>query len=167
MLKDALPPAIGTDANIHKLGDRLGKEFILVLMGPPEPLFTTILSQIMMSPDLAQHKFSSKFGDIIDKVLSEEFGDKLSDKDRLKAVQKLTESAFKSTASKANQDPSKAKPNDASAGSSLTFAVKLPGKILSTNGNIDKLTNEVYWGMYPEAASVGNDIVLTASCQAK
>lgn len=166
-LKTALPPALATDASVQRLADRVAREFVLTLMGPPDPLFTSILSQIMMNPDLALRKLSARIGDGLDKALVAEYGDKMTPDQRKSTIQKLVASAFKSTANKANVDPTKGPDKDNAAGTALTFSVRLPGKILSTNGEIDKLTNEVYWGMYPEAAALGQDIVLTATCQAR
>ncbi len=165
ILKSALPPSVATDASVNRLVEAVIKETVMAFMGPPDPLITTIFSQLMMNPDLAQRKISARMNDGLEKALIEEYGDKLSAEQRRVTVKKLVDAAFKSTSDKTDVDPTKGKDN--SSMSALTFSVQLPGKILSSNGLLDKATNEVYWGMYPEAASLGQDIVLTASCQAK
>jgi hypothetical protein len=166
-LKAALPQALATDASVKRLADNLAKSVILTMMGPPDPLITEIMSQLMMNPDLAQHKISARLGDGLDSALQAEFGNKMTAEQRRATIQKLVETVFQSTAASTNVDPAKGPNKDNSSMTALTFSVKMPGKIISTNGTLDKLTNEVYWGMYPEAASIGQDIVLTASCQAK
>ena len=166
-LKAALPPALATDSSVAHLADSVVREFVLTFMGPPDPLLTTIFSQIMMNPDLAQHKLSATMSAGLDQALKTEYGDKMTAEQRVVTVKKLVDATFKSTSDKANADPTKAQSKDNMTMTALTFSVKMPGKITSTNGLIDKLTNEVYWGMYPEAAALGQDVVLTASCQAR
>jgi hypothetical protein len=46
----------------------------------------------------------------------------------------------------------------------LLFAARCPGRILSTNGQYDESNNEVFWALYPEAATF-EDVVLTATWQ--
>jgi hypothetical protein len=63
-------------------------------------------------------------------------------------------------------DPTKAgdKPDLGDAAlAALTFSVKLPGKIVSTNGERDDFAHEVYWSVYPQAAALG-DVEMTAVC---
>jgi hypothetical protein len=43
----------------------------------------------------------------------------------------------------------------------LIFIVKAPGRVVSSNGEVDELTGEVFWGMFSEAAAF-KDLVLTA-----
>ena len=44
----------------------------------------------------------------------------------------------------------------------MTFVAQLPGKVIATNGEVNAVTHEVFWGLYPQAAATG-DIVLTAT----
>ncbi len=44
------------------------------------------------------------------------------------------------------------------------FIVKMPGRVVSSNGEVDDLSGEVYWALFPEAASLKN-LVLTATCE--
>jgi hypothetical protein len=41
------------------------------------------------------------------------------------------------------------------------FIVKIPGKVISSNGEVDELTGEVYWALFPQAAAL-KPVVLTA-----
>ncbi len=41
------------------------------------------------------------------------------------------------------------------------FIVKSAGKVISSNGEVDDLTGEVYWALFPEAASL-QPVTLTA-----
>ena len=41
------------------------------------------------------------------------------------------------------------------------FIVKTPGRVVSSNGELDDLTGEVFWALYDDAATF-KDVVLTA-----
>ena len=41
----------------------------------------------------------------------------------------------------------------------MTFALNFPGTVLETNGQIDRFSGTVYWGVYPQAAAY-KDVVL-------
>lgn len=167
LVKSALPPELATDANVAKTTEAISRTMGLLLLGPPDPLITHLFSEIMMNPDLAEHQLSVRMQEPVDKILVEQYGDKLTLAQRQAFLKKLASDIFTSSQSKLN---AKTKPDPANNSLddmnfvALTFNVKLPGKILSTNGEVDRLSNEAFWGVYPEAAAYG-DIVLTASCQ--
>jgi hypothetical protein len=77
-------------------------------------------------------------------------------------VRKIIAGSFAS-ARPVQPDPS-AGPPDKSSGGGLTplmFIVKTPGRVVSSNGETDEFTGEVYWALFPEAASL-KDVTLTA-----
>jgi hypothetical protein len=41
------------------------------------------------------------------------------------------------------------------------FILKTPGRIVSSNGEVDELTGEVFWALFDAAAAL-QDVVLTA-----
>jgi hypothetical protein len=168
-LKNALPPALATEANVNEIGKAMNREFLLALFGPPDPMISHLLSQIVMQPDLAEREITRRMGSPMDRILTAKFGNAMSLQERRRTIVKLFSGVFKTTQSKfkskTNPDPNKPANEESSSLVSLTFNVKLPGKIVSTNGQTDEFTNEVYWGVYPEAAALG-DIVLTATCEA-
>ena len=92
-------------------------------------------------------------------------GDKLSMQERRACVRKIIENITNGLTQKTNAgaDPTKAgaKPDFGDAAlTALTFSVKLPGKIVSTNGERDDFNREVYWSVYPQAAVLG-DVEMT------
>ena len=44
------------------------------------------------------------------------------------------------------------------------FIFKSPGKLISTNGEVDEFAAEIYWALFPEAASL-QPVTLTAIVQ--
>jgi hypothetical protein len=167
-IKSALPSALATDANVADVGRVMTKELWRMLFGPGDPLF----SQIIMHPDLAERRFRREAGRAIDTSLQQKFGDSLSVEDRHQAARKLVSVMFekspaKSIKSKAGDPLAMGGGADGPGDFSLvamTFSVKLPGKIVSTNGEVDEVNGEVYWAMYAMAPVVG-DVEMTAVCE--
>ena len=167
-VKKSLPAALATDANVKKLSGMISHEFMKTLFGPPDPFFTHIFSEIMFQPDFAVHRLSMRMGGSVQNALITQFGDKLTAEQRTQITGKLLASAFDVTKDKmkSKSDPAAAaggKAADDSAAVALTYRIKLPGKVVSTNGELDPYTNEVYWALFPEAAAYG-DVTLTAVC---
>ena len=44
------------------------------------------------------------------------------------------------------------------------FVLRTPGRVVSSNGEVDEFTGEVYWALFPEGAAL-KDITLTAVCE--
>ncbi|HZO87237.1 MAG TPA: hypothetical protein VFB38_02790 [Chthonomonadaceae bacterium] len=164
-VKGALPPALATDANAKETAQIVNREFLRMLFGPRDPMMISFFAQILMSPDLMERRVMSRIGGAVSKALEEKFGAQLPPEERRAVAIKIMTAAFNSAQTKVK---SQAKP-EAAAGAnsapspSLTFIVKMPGKIVDTNGEVDEFTGEVYWSFYPQAAALG-DVILTATC---
>jgi len=159
--KQALPAELATPANIQSIAEIAFREFWRALFGPGDPL----MSQVLLHQDLAERKIIRRLGIVMNAVLLEKFKDKLTQEQRGQIVKRIVERAMADTKSSttAKADPQKAPGNDSSPLTALTFVVKLPGKLISTNGEADEVTGEVYWALYGEAAAVG-DVTMTAVC---
>ena len=167
VLKKQLPPELAKDAAAEKCAKALSKELIALFFGPPSPLFGEMMT-MLTNPDLAKLKLAARMRGPVEKVLKEQFGDKLSPDMRITISNRITNEAFDSSKSKygINGDPTAkllAQGQDSSpvSGAVLTFAIKYPGTLVSSNGETDSSAHKVFWGMYPEAAVLG-DITLTA-----
>ncbi|HEV8148285.1 MAG TPA: hypothetical protein VGP79_17970 [Bryobacteraceae bacterium] len=158
-IKAALPAPLNTDANAKALMERSASLLIPVMFGPGDPL----LSLGLMHPDLAERRATQRIGAVMMKVMEEQFGDKLKPAQRQQVVLKLIETGF-SSAKPSQPDPSAGPPSKSSGLVPLMFILKFPGKVVSTNGQIDELTGEVYWALFPEAA-VLKEVILTAICE--
>ena len=160
-VRAALPKAVATDENAKAIIENAARQFIPMLFGPGEPL----LAIGIMHPDLAERRIHRQVGASLDKALVERFGDKLSAGERHEVVANLIRVQL-GAAKPATPDPtaapsSKGGSNNGSGLTPLIFIVHAPGRVVSTNGERDDFTGEVYWAMYPEAA-LFNDIVMTA-----
>jgi len=162
-LKAALPKPLATDANARAVMEKTSILAIPLLFGPGEPLLTLGL----MHPDLAAHRMSQRVGAVIVKALEEQFGDKMTLAERREVTRKLIEMTFAKN-KPAQPDPAAAaapgKDSKDSGLIPLMFIVKSPGKVISTNGEVDEVTGEVYWGLFPEAASY-QPVILTLILQ--
>lgn len=156
-LKAALPKALATDANANALADKTVTLIVPVLFGPGDPM----LAIGLLHPDLAEHRISQKIGGVILKALQDQFGDKMTPAERREVALKLIATTF-SKAKPAKPDPAAGPPSGKGSGlTPLMFIVKSGGKVISSNGEVDDLTGEVYWALFPEAASL-QPVVLTA-----
>ena len=157
-LKSHLPQALATDANVRALIDKAALLSTPVLFGPGDPL----LAVGLLHPDLAVYRANQRIGAVLVQALEQQFGDKLQPAERHEVVRQLIQEMFVSD--KISQpDPAAAMPTkpNSSGLTPLMFIVKPPGKVVSTNGEIDEFTGEIFWAMFEEAAEY-KDVVMTA-----
>ncbi len=159
-VKAALPTALVTNANAQAVEARRTTLAVDLLFGPGEPLL--ILG--LLNPDLAEHRARQRIGNALLKALEGQFGNKMTPAERREVALKLIAATFAYSKS-IKPDPSAGEPvrNDPGL-PPLMFIVKAPGKIISSNGEVDNLTGEVYWALFPPAASL-HPVTLTAIVQ--
>jgi hypothetical protein len=160
-LKAALPKALATDENARAIAEKAAVLAVPMMFGPGDPL----LALGLLHPDLAARRASQRIGSLMMKALEEQFGNKMSAEERRVVTRKLIDTVF-TMAKPAKPDPAAGPPSSkgSSGLTSLMFVVKTGGKVISTNGEKDELTGEVYWALFPEAASL-KPVVLTAVVQ--
>lgn len=172
-VKEALPPALATDANVKEVTRKFTLEFLRVLFGPGDPLLSDIFT-FMMQPELMERRIMKRMGSRLDTALKEKFGAQMTAEQRLGIVRRIVASATNMVGDKGKaQGPggpgglgNAGKPgdNESGAGSvALFLSVKMPGRITETNGERDEVQGDVYWAVYPMATVLG-DITLTATC---
>jgi hypothetical protein len=161
-IRAALPPSLATDENAKAVAEGAMKQFMPALFGPGEPL----LALGIMHPDLAERRIFRQLGTSLDKALIDRFGSKLTAEQRRTVVTSLINAqvnSAKPTAPDPSGPPSSSgKPsrNNNAGLTPLIFIVHGPGRIISTNGERDEFNNEVYWALYPPAATFA-DVVMT------
>lgn len=158
--KANLPSELATDANAQALAEKTAELSIPLLFGPGDPL----LAMGLLHPDLAVRRVGQRMGALMVKALEEQFGDKLTAAQRREVAIKMIQDTFSSATATTKMTPPDTS-NGPSANSSafvpLIFIVKAPGRVVSSNGEVDELTGEVFWGLFSEAAAF-KDVVLTA-----
>jgi hypothetical protein len=160
-LKAALPKALATDESARAIAAKTAVLAIPMMFGPSDPL----LALGLMHPDLAARRASQRIGALLMKAMEEQFGDKMQPAERREVTVKLIDAVF-SKAKPAKPDPAAGPPSgkNNTGLTPLMFVVKTNGKVISSNGEKDELTGEVYWAMFPEGASL-QPVVLTAVIQ--
>lgn len=154
----ALPKPLATEANARAIAEKSIALVVPLLFGPDDPL----LPLVLFHPDLAQRRMSQRMGASLLKVIEEQFGDKMQPAERREVVRKLIESSVTSTRpSEPQADPSSSKNSGMVP---LMFVVKTPGRVVSSNGQVDEITGEVFWGLFPEAVYM-KELVLTVVCE--
>jgi hypothetical protein len=159
-LKAVLPKPLATDANARAVMEKTSVLSVPLLFGPGDPL----LAIGLIHPDLAARRMSQRVGGVLLKALEEQFGDKMSLPERREVARQIIEATFAKT-KPSQPDPAAPPSNKKDSGLvPLMFIVKSPGKVISTNGEVDDLNGEIYWAMFPEAASF-QPVVLTVILQ--
>jgi hypothetical protein len=129
------------------------------MFGPPEPMITALIS----NPEFAERKLKAKFGSAMDHVLEREMGAKLDKAARLDAIRKLIAKLDANDLMESEQGQKKEESSNSNF-VSMFASVKLPGRIVESNGETDEVTGEVYWSLMPDAAQLG-DVTLRAVCE--
>jgi len=159
-IKANLPPPLATDANAQALADKTAELSIPLLFGPGDPLLTLGL----LHPDLAVRRAGQRIGTLMLTALEQQFGDKLTPAQRREVARRIIQETFSSAnaSTKITADAAPgSSPSNNSALVPLMFIVKTPGRVVSSNGEVDDLTGEVFWGLFSEAAAF-KDLTLTA-----
>jgi len=157
-LKSHLPHSLATDANARALVDKMAELSVPVLFGPGDPL----LAIGLLHPDLALSRANQRIGAVLVKALEQQFGDKMQPAERREVARQLIQESFNS--GKISQpDPVSAAttPAKSSGLTPLMFIVQPPGKVVSTNGEIDEFSGEIFWALFEDAASY-EDVVMLA-----
>jgi len=157
--KSYLPKPLATDANALALVDKMAELSAPVLFGPGDPL----LAMGMLHPDLALYRLNQRVGSVMVKAMEQQFGDKMQPAERREVARQLIQESFSS--SKLTQpDPAVAAAATSGNNPGLTplmFIVQPPGKVVSTNGEIDEFSGEIFWALFEDAAAY-KDVVMTA-----
>jgi hypothetical protein len=157
-IKALLPKSLATNENVRALADKAESFVVPALFGPGDPL----LAIGLIHPDLAERRVTQRIGGVLLKALQEQFGDQLTAAQRRELALKFIKTSISSN--KVSQpDPSAQPegPKNSGGFNPLMFILKAPGRVISSNGEVDELTGEVYWALFSEAAAF-RDVVLTA-----
>jgi len=165
MVRAALPTEMATDENVTFIANTFSREFDLAMVGPPSPLLHR-LPMLMSAPEVFVRLITRRAGKGLLVALKEKYGDKMTAQQRLTLTQKLIQGItdeMKESGPGQAGDPKSDENSKNSTGASLFVSVKLPGRVIETNGIADPFSGEITWSLYPEAAAFG-DVTLTAMC---
>lgn len=159
-LATSLPSSV-TKEDHEFLALKLQAEIWRTLFGPGDPIILQLLTQ----PDFAERKMRQRMGKAVLALFRERLGDRLTEAQRLKAAQAVMNmDRVKSVFDPQERAEETRKSDKPGVLVSMAIVVKLPGQVVSSNGEVDPITNEVFWAMLPEAAALG-EVTLTAVCK--
>jgi hypothetical protein len=178
-LKSALPAPFATDASVRELGPRLQRALWTTLFSPPEPLLLDFYDNllpvpILSDPDERTGVMIRRLGPGIDAALLQTFGARMTPEQRHETAINIATRIASYTGEQAGTGSKMggtagSSPGTDSASESfggmvpvaITLVVKMPGRVVETNGVVDDITGEVYWTLYPQAA-LDHDVTLRA-----
>jgi hypothetical protein len=157
-LKSHLPKALATDANARALVEKAIELGVPVVFGPGDPL----LALGFLHPDLALYRANQRMGAVLVQAMEQEFGDKMQPAERREVARQLIQETL-NVGKMPQPDPAAAAamPANNSGLTPLMFIVHPPGKVVSTNGEIDEFSGEIFWALFEDAATY-KDVVMTA-----
>lgn len=158
VLNKHIPEA--SQASLEAMADEFFAAVWRMIFGPSEPM----LPSLMFAPELAERKLKAKFGKIVDGILVQH-APSMGANQRLEAVRAMVKELDAEKVVSGEKDKKKEESgggNDSLV--SMFTSVKLPGRIVESNGELDEVAGEVYWSFFPESAQVG-DVVLRAVCE--
>jgi len=159
--KGGFPESVAKDPKIKDFTLAVAKDLWKLLFGPGEPL----LGLFMLHTDLAERRLKRGIAQSLSTHLATYFSDQLDEAARRKLVgEVVSEFNSESMMQKEGKEEPSASENNSNGPVAMLIAVKLPGKIVESNGEVDEFSGEVYWGFYPEAAAIGK-LELRAVCQ--
>lgn len=167
LIEKALPSTFATRSNARILAKSILPQLRSSVLGPPRPL----LYDAIGNPDLAIVLLGNDISKSLHDSLQQQFGNKMTPEQQAGVVRRVISLVIGQLTSSGNNKayagpdttkfPDADSSHDAGSLTSLTFVLRPPGKVLSTNGIYNEYTGEVVWGLYPEAARSG-DVILTA-----
>lgn len=159
-VKAALPKGIATEEDIKEICSRTETAMIRQVVGPDDHLFGLLIINV----DGARRRFRSKFAVIEERVLAEVLGNRLTEDEREKAIKTMLAKLDKKGVDETFVQTTSTSGSANSTLVGISSVVKLPGKILETNGTVDEYTGEIYWDFTSTSADAGV-IELRAVCQ--
>ncbi|MCS6776180.1 MAG: hypothetical protein RMJ43_01385 [Chloroherpetonaceae bacterium] len=162
-LKALLPPALATEKTVKRLGANLMREVWQLMFGPHDPLVAD-LWKLAMFPDMTMPDLLRGFYRVFDRALAQTFGSTLPAAQRRAIARKFAQDQTAKVQRGVPPGPSE-RSSGGVAFVAMTYRVRMPGRVIATNGQIDPITeNEVYWTFFSPAPMAG-DVELRAVSQ--
>jgi hypothetical protein len=185
-VKQSLPAPFAKGADVRALAVQVEQDTWHMLFAPPEPLLSEMWTEMpplgeINPPELYERNMLRRLGKPLLNALHAHYGDRMTAEQRLETTRKLVHQIaarpdLEGTNGLVAGEPGKGKPkHDAAAMPSMddvpqiaglwpaavSVSIRFPGRVIKTNGQIDTLTGEVYWTLFPQVAAQG-DVTLSA-----
>ncbi|MCS7223727.1 MAG: hypothetical protein NZ959_04075 [Armatimonadetes bacterium] len=146
----ALPAHLATKDNMDKLINSIWSRFLRSVMGPDDLL----MAYLFVHPDFGERQLRQRLYPIVLDACRQLFKDKISEEHIRKVAQILSDIKPQAKAGAAVKTDLIKQDSQSDFPVLLFFSVRLPGKIIETNGQIDPTTGEVWWGCFSLAVAL-------------
>lgn len=136
---------------VKKMSNEVTRGVWRAMFGPGDPL----LLHVMSNPEYATKKLTQRLGPIMEQTFVKYTDDLMTAEQRTAAIKGMMKSMNQGDLLKT---PNKENPPSEDGGGDLVpmyVNVKVPGKIVETDGEVDVINGEVFWALFPEAAQFG------------
>lgn len=140
-LKKNIPSEVNaTDEEIKQLSNAMFRGMVRNLMGPDDFL----IGLMMFNMEGAVRRLEICLGRLLDEELPRVFGERIGVEQRKQILQRIV-SDFENNKFLEDKSSSASKEPQTDPVLGLSSTLKVPGKVLSTNGKINPFTGVVYW----------------------
>lgn len=154
-VKKVIPVELQTTENIDRATRAVAASYVHALFGPPEPMvFNMFTSPEVMLRRINSNAFvenSRSFQEIIPS-LTEAQADEMA----RNLAEAMADTIMGETESMSEPKDPKEKSSVENEMTPLTFSVKFPGKVVESNGLLDRMTGEIYWSLLPAGLEMGD-----------
>jgi hypothetical protein len=170
VVKAALPADLADDAKVVELLQAAQRGMYRRLLGPGDPL----VAQLLLHPRLGVRRLKKDLQENLSATMKDMFGDKIGEAQRAEIARKIVAVLDVENVQEKAQPKPPGAPAEGGAEAAkdeaefvpLAFTLKVPGKIISANGEIDRAAGEIFWAFYAQSAEL-EDVVLTATFESK
>ncbi len=169
IIKAAIPAGLADDARAAEIFKAAFAKYVRRLLGPGDPL----MAQLLLHPRLGLRRLKKNVSEDLSAILKGMFGDKIAEPERIRIAGKIVDALELEKTQEKAQSKSPGGPGGEGGAAEddaefvpLTFVLKVPGRILESDGETDRAANEVVWDFYAQSAMV-EDVVLTATFESK
>lgn len=150
-LAKALPEGVSLDeVEQNAVAKHMAVSVARIMFGPDDHLFGSLLT----NPEGTGRRMKLRLGKILDTAFQAHLSSKLHETQRKETILKLVSEIDGETLKNAKK--SEASPDKAGEGSfvGMSVSVKFPGEIISSNGEVDPYTGEVFWDFLSASAEI-------------
>ncbi|HLJ55571.1 MAG TPA: hypothetical protein VKT77_11080 [Chthonomonadaceae bacterium] len=183
-IQQALPAGFTSAADVRRCTARVQERLWQDLFAPPEPLLLEFYDNVLplpglSDPDERQSLLIRRLGPRIERAVGEAFGARMTAGRRHQTALAIARMIGDWTAQNAGSGAKMGGAAGKSAGAdrasetfagimpiAITLSVKMPGRVVETNGIVDPLAGDVYWTLYPQAAAT-QGVVLHATFETR
>lgn len=150
--KSGLPDSVAKSPKLKDFSLAVARDLWKLLFGPVDPM----LGQFLFHADAAEKRLKREIAKSMSTHLAKFFASELSESERGEFIRGvMKEFDADQLMDRSSEAEPSASQNNENGPVAMLIAVRLPGKIVHTNGEVDEYSGEVFWALYPEAAAIG------------